>query len=127
MGIIQEKFQTVLPSQPDGDNKWKSFKSAEAKKGIPSGNNAFFNTLPPGMDIEDAEIADIRQQPLHLAGEGDVSGDTNRGALRKGFTRREMRPTDDEFTRQHNDAFYDECTVDGQTGYLERNNMLDRL
>lgn len=36
-----------------------------AKKGTPFGVNAFFNTLPPGMDIEDQEIGDIREQPMH--------------------------------------------------------------
>ena len=35
-----------------------------AKKGIPSGVNAHFNSLPPGMDIEDQENADIREMPF---------------------------------------------------------------
>lgn len=30
------------------------------KKGLEYGINAFYNSLPPGMDIEDQEIADIR-------------------------------------------------------------------
>lgn len=34
------------------------------KKGIQKGNNANFLSLPPGMDIEDQENADIRQMPL---------------------------------------------------------------
>lgn len=34
------------------------------KKGTPYGVNAFFNTLPPGMDIEDQELADIRKMEL---------------------------------------------------------------
>jgi len=33
------------------------------KKGLPFGVAVFYNTLPPGMDIEDQELADIRQQP----------------------------------------------------------------
>jgi hypothetical protein len=37
-----------------------------AKKGIPYGVNAMFNTLPPGMDIEDQENADIRKEPLKV-------------------------------------------------------------
>lgn len=141
MGIVQEKFQVTVPQSGDGDHGWVSDKSARVKKSLPGRegraggdhaskamNNALFvHSLPPGMDIEDQELTDIRKQQTHLAGEGDVSGDTNRSALRKGFTRRDMRPTDDEFSRQHNDAFYDECSVDGVTGYLERNNVLDRL
>src|SRR3974390_1404590 len=31
-----------------------------SKKNTPYGVNAFFNSLPPGMDIEDQEICDIR-------------------------------------------------------------------
>lgn len=31
------------------------------KKGLAYGNGAFYNTLPPGMDIEDQETADIRK------------------------------------------------------------------
>src|SRR6516165_11235750 len=31
------------------------------KKGLEFGANAFYNTLPPGMDIEDQENADIRK------------------------------------------------------------------
>jgi len=34
------------------------------KKGIPSGLDARFNCLPPGMNIEDQDNADIRAQKL---------------------------------------------------------------
>lgn len=35
-----------------------------AKKGTPFGVNVFFNTLPPGSDIVDQEVADIREEPF---------------------------------------------------------------
>jgi hypothetical protein len=35
------------------------------KKNTPYGVGAMFNTLPPGMDIEDQENADIRSMPYH--------------------------------------------------------------
>lgn len=35
-----------------------------AKKGLEFGVNAFYNTLPPGMDIEDQENADIRSMDM---------------------------------------------------------------
>ena len=35
-----------------------------AKKNIPYGVNAFFNSLPPGMDIEDQEVCDIREMTM---------------------------------------------------------------
>ena len=34
------------------------------KKGTPSGLNAMFNYLPPGMDITDQKDADIREQRM---------------------------------------------------------------
>jgi hypothetical protein len=34
------------------------------KKGTPYGVNVFFNSLPPGSDITDQEVADIREEPL---------------------------------------------------------------
>jgi hypothetical protein len=35
-----------------------------AKKGIEFGVNAMFNSLPPGMDIEDQEVCDIRKEDM---------------------------------------------------------------
>lgn len=34
------------------------------KKGTPYGVEVFFNTLPPGSDITDQEMADIREEPM---------------------------------------------------------------
>ena len=34
------------------------------KKGIEYGVNAMFNSLPPGMDIEDQEVCDIRKEDM---------------------------------------------------------------
>lgn len=33
------------------------------KKGLPYGVAVFYNTLPPGMDIEDQELIDVREEP----------------------------------------------------------------
>lgn len=140
--IVQEKFEARFPI-PDDDNgnTWVSDKSARAKKGLPGRegrpggdieskpmNNArFYGSLPMGSDLEDQELTDQRAMRLTMGGETDVSHDWNPEAVANGFTRRSMRPTDDMYTREHNDAFYDEVTVDGVTGFIERNNMLDRL
>ena len=43
-----------------------------AKKGTEFGVNAMFNSLPPGMDIEDQELCDIRKMELR-AYEGGIS------------------------------------------------------
>jgi len=50
--------------QPSVDDAGINNTGYLVKKGTPYGVNAFFNTLPPGMDIEDQEIADIRKQEL---------------------------------------------------------------
>jgi len=120
--VMQEKFQIEVPNQPDGSNEWASDKSARSTKGT----SIREGKLPPGTNIESQETADLRKQPLVFSGEDDISADNNPEARKSGYTRRMFRGTDDEYTRQHNDAFYDEITVDGQTGFLERNNVLDR-
>jgi len=45
------------------------------KKGIPFGANAMLQSLPPGMDIEDQENADIRVQPMKTYSGGTGFGD----------------------------------------------------
>ena len=37
-----------------------------AKKNLEFGVNALYNSLPPGMDIEDQEVCDIRQMELRV-------------------------------------------------------------
>jgi hypothetical protein len=41
-----------------------------AKKGLEFGVNALYNSLPPGMDIEDQEVSDIRQMQMVVFDEG---------------------------------------------------------
>jgi len=143
MGIVQEKFQVEF-GQNKNDNAhsgWVNDKSARVKKGMPGReglpggdpatqtmNNALFlHSLPPGMDVEDQEVTDQRVMKLVMSGESDVSQDYNTESVKHGFTKRKMLPTDDMYTNEHCDAFYSEMTVDGETGFLERNNTLDRL
>lgn len=125
-GILQEKFQVdnAPNSNDDAHSGWASDSSARVKKG--SVGHAG-QVLPPGMDIGAQHCSDQREMPLSMGGETDVSKDWNPEALRTGKTRLAMRPTDDEYTKAHNDAFYDEIVVDGDAGFTERNNMLDRL
>lgn len=144
--VVQEKFQVNYPRKQEvaTGESWATDKSARAKKmqpgreGRPGGdsdsrfmNNAvFFNSLPPGMDIEDQEVTDQRKFNHSLAGnfaEGHNAGDLTNAeltaeSLRKGFSKKRLLQTDDEYTREHNDAFYDDVG-----GFVERNNMLDRM
>lgn len=145
--IVQEKFQVTYPdydsSNEEDHQGWVTDQEARAKKntpgreGRPGGdvnsrymNNAvFYTSLPPGMDIEDQEMVDIRRMGLNLSGgyptvlaAGDRTQDLTPQALRLGFDKKKLLQTDDEYTREHNDAFYDDVG-----GFVERNNMLDRM
>ena len=144
-GILQEKFQVDYPQQGNDDEHsgWISDKAARAKKEMPNamregasggdydsrymGNAVNYNSLPPGMDLEDQEMSDQRQFATTMGGESDQSKDWNAEAVKKGYSRKQMRATDDEYSKAHVDAFYDEIKVDGDVGFAERNNMLDRL
>ena len=149
--IVQEKFQIDYPdkdSSAENQNSWVTDMEARTKKmmpgreGRPGGdrdsrymtNNRFFNSLPPGMDIEDQEVIDARKMGISFNGnmpQGEATGDRTQEltpeVLRKGFARKKLLSSDDEYTREHNDAFYDVVEVDGNEGFLERNNLLDRL
>jgi len=144
--VVQEKFQVTLSedSKDEGQYGWVTDTEMRAKKGAPGRegkaggdhashemNNAMFvNSLPPGMDIEDQEFCDIRQMGINTAGnmtnslaQGDLTNfEVTADSLRKGFHKKTLLQTDDEYTREHNDAFYDDVG-----GFVERNNYLDRL
>jgi len=125
--ICQEKFELRLPIPADDDgNEWVSDKTARTRKGTPGGSAVFYGSLPPGSDIQGQEESDQHVMPFSMGGETDVSQDWNPTAVREGWSPRKMRPTDDLWTGEHCDAFYGDMTVDGVTGFLERNNMLDR-
>lgn len=155
--VVQEKFQVNYPQQDNDDamgeghsgQGWitdveaRSKKNSKGREGRPGGdgdsrpmNNALMlHSLPPGMDIEDQEYCDIRRMGISFNGnmpQGEARGDvTNQEvtarSLRTGFDRKKMLSTDDMYTREHNDAFYDVVEVDGVEGFVERNNYLDRM
>lgn len=126
--ICQEKFEIESPDpKNDGSDAWTTFESVRATKNTPNGTARLFGSLPPGMDIEDQEVTDQRVMPLVMSGESDVSEDWSMDAVRDGFERKKMRPTDDQYTNEHRDLFYAEAKVDGDVGFVERGNFLDRL
>jgi hypothetical protein len=148
--FVQEKYQVNVEPYDDesGKHAWVTDAQARAKKnspgreGSPGGDynsrysdlDAFFNSLPPGMDIEDQEMTDQREFNHSNSGNyaqghnaGDVTHDLSPLNLRRGFDRKVCCPTDDMYTREHNDAFYDSIEMDGVEGFIERNNYLDRL
>jgi hypothetical protein len=133
MKIQQERLQyTVSDESHEHDaHSWASDESARTQKGNPESvngqnTNVFLNSLPPGMDHSDQQFADIRQQELSRGnlGHGDqFTTDVTERSLRQGWDRKQLSLTDD----QHGDAgFYDEVTIEGKTGFLERRNVADR-
>jgi hypothetical protein len=145
MNPMQEKFEVREPyaSTDDARGGWVSDKSARVKKGTPgregrtggdwgsktTNNGVFYGSLPPGTDISDEEVADIRKQYLSAGGLGSgdqATVDVTVESLAVGFSRKKMRPTDDLYTNEHQDMFYADITVDGVTGFVERGNTLDR-
>lgn len=139
-GIVQEKFEVRPERKPEGveGTGWASDSSARDHLGMQtrSGMGRFepyrgdlYNSLPPGSDISDQEVAYIRT-PVEAGEMGtgsQATSDVNATSLRTGFDRKKLSPTDDMYTREHNDAFYDTITMDGVEGFVERNNYLDRL
>lgn len=137
-GILQEKFQVQYPPREAHSNEWASAESARTHKGLQtrssSGNfesyrGDGYNRLPPGMNIEDQEVADVSGPAMsagNLGNGSQVTTDVTAMSARTGFDRKALRPTDDEYFREHNDMFYESVVVDGVEGFVERGNVLDR-
>jgi hypothetical protein len=144
MGIVTEKFQiSETPNENEDEIKgWVSDRSARVKKGTPGRegrhhgdwdskamNNAVcYNGLPPGSDVSDQEMADIRVQDFEgpMGCGSQVTNDLTHESLKRGYHPKKMLGTDDQFSNEHVDLFYSDVTVDGVTGFLERANVLDR-
>jgi hypothetical protein len=138
---MQEKFQVAFREYAEeGDpGPWMTDKSARVKKNLPgreglSGgdpaskkmdNAVMYNSIPPGMDIEDQEVCDIRVMNYSMSGSNPIghnAGDVhNDEAVSAGYVKRPMSPIDEMYTGEHTDPFY------GELGFSERNNYLDRL
>lgn len=119
---MQEKFQKTFPNKRNADQEWVSDESARKTKSAPQD----LNCLPPGTDIERQDFADKTHATRTMSGETDVSHDWNGPAVKDGYKRIDMKPTDDAYTDEHVSPFYNSAVVDGEEGFCERNNVLDR-
>lgn len=142
MDSLQEKFQLTIPETPsakeEGEHRWADFKSARStgEAGFQHVDNASstgtafekLNYLPPGMDISNQKRKRINNMPLSMAGATDVSADVNDKYFEEGFQCYDLAGTDDQYSGEHMDLFYGEATDPdtGRTGFVERNNYLDR-
>jgi hypothetical protein len=146
-GLLQEKFQRTvdIPPRNDDGNRWVTQDSQRrvfvhpnsriTHERVGAGSDADFDTpvtnrLPPGMFISNQDISpDVAVGQVRdggLAGSTDVSNSVDAAMLKKGFQRQHLEPSDEMYTNEHTEEFYGDATVDGKTGFLERNNYLDR-
>lgn len=148
-GLLQEKFQRTVKRGPKEDHSWKSFEStrtthdhpkqmyrtdplraASVVGGCPPELTDFSapktNELPPGMNITHQGPGVGSTKDGGLAGSTDVSNSVNDSMLMRGYQRQNMHSADEMYTNEHTEEFYGDATVDGETGFVERNNYLDR-
>jgi hypothetical protein len=143
MSIEQEKSEVRLNFNDNEEvHTWASSRSARTKKGTPGregrrggdweskamDNNVFYNSLPPGSDNTDQEMADIRKQDITgpMGNGSQFTNDLTLESVRKGFSRKHMSATAEYQSGERRSRFYDEASVDGKIGYLEKQNLLDR-
>ena len=126
---LQEKFQVILPGKIENGEPWADAAAQRDHRGLEPWVNANsgdmdgrkFNYMPPGMELENQCFSQQKPMTLVVSGQTDVSKDTNPEAFARGFTRRPMNGTDDQYTGEHVDHFYGDAG-----GFAERNNYLDR-
>ena len=127
---LAEKFQITVPfkQRPEKLEEWTSFESQRCTHDAQTPEDgAKFNRMPPGMDIGNQTC--VEEFEHGFGGDKDVGGRmVNKKALTEtGFTRLEMKSTDDQYGGEHVDLFYGEAIDEaGNHGFLERNNYLDR-
>lgn len=115
---LQEKFQITVLGKDTGDEPWVSRESQATNEGNPMPWNGEKFNKPPMINIDDGRTT---YMPLSLAGQTDVTDHLTPKALKDGFTKHEMKGTDDQYTGEHTDLFYGDAG-----GFVERNNYLDR-
>lgn len=118
----QEKMQVTVP-EPKGvedGHEWVDANAARINTGNPRPDLfRTFNKMPPGY-----KCASAREDFHHgFGGDTDVSGDVvNPKALGEGFSPLPMGMTDEIYTNEHENVFYEDVG-----GFCERGNFMDRL
>ena len=139
---LAEKFQITVPyseKKDDDGTEWKDVKSVRCVDDNPQpGIETKFNIIPKTEIFE--QYHDNGQNCSRMdnfaqgfggntdASSMDGSGINQPKNLEQGYTRREMKATDDQYGGEHIDLFYGEAVDEkGNVGFVERNNYLDRL
>lgn len=125
---LAEKFQITVPFSEKADDdgtEWASAESARINTGnTPSSTGEKFNRMPVGYDATCARDSFVKG----FGGDTDVTADVEPKSLEQGYKRRELKATDDQYGGEHIDLFYGEAVDEnGNVGFAERNNYLDRI
>ena len=130
---MAEKFQITIPYHEEGATKaedtWTSFQSQRCTSGnTPPEIENKFNRMPCG----DVLINEGRSEFVSgTGGDKDVSGErlfSDPKFFTQGYKRLDMKSTDDQYGGEHIDLYYGDAVDEkGLVGFVERNNMLDRL
>ena len=129
-GPLSEHFQITIPHTPgEGFEPWADAKDARRTRGVMEMGQKF-NQIPV-VDLDAPVVEENGGMTLSLAGRTDRTNNARPEDLKRGWDSHLMRPDDDQYTGEHVDLFYGE--VHGQddggdtyTGFVERNNYLDR-
>lgn len=120
---LQEKFQASFPYKGEDGEKWAM---------VPRKTYTIDHQEAAGLPPLGIKAKRLAQMPLTTAGQSDESKRlVNNNSLRDGFTYIGMSGTDDQYTGENMDHFYGEAVGNDDagnrvTGFVERNNYLDR-
>ena len=136
---LSEHFQITAPAKEEAGEPWVDFNSVRkprlvtgGKLDLPSKQGHSYTTDRLNI-IPSTEILEPTQSwgDLQRAGATDVTDNVNDADIIRGWDRHLIKPQDDQYTGEHVDLFYG--TVVGMddggnkvTGFVERNNYLDR-
>lgn len=151
---LQEKFQASFPYKGEDGENWASVQSQRrpsrenggyASHSIPNHVQNQSNRMiakvaasaaaqdpPTWTDMQESTLKQDGGMRMSTAGDTDQSKQVmTRNALRDGFTYIGMSGTDDQYTGENMDHFYGEAVGNDDagnrvTGFVERNNYLDR-
>jgi len=125
-----EKLQTVLPPNNNEEATAGHWAKLPLHDMPDSPRHEFdsYSVYNPGLgDFDGMSVEKLSH--VGFAGDTDVTNNSSRMALnsKMGYTRGKMSPTDDQYTGEMCDPFYDTMVVDGEEGFVERANYLDRI
>jgi len=119
-GFFQEKFQFFnAKPKPSTNNEWADQKSTGRK----------FKAEDVYMPVGDLAKEHLANdfEAITLGGTRSAETQINAKSIKTGFNCDQLEPTDDNYTGEHADPFYNTIELEDGTGFCERHNYMDRL